>query len=90
MHLALDGQGVPPDEWMVSRVCEEFHCTPAEALDQPYDLTMTVMHMRAYASAKQALEQAKRQSDVPITPIVRQVVAVREELMADAKAQRRV
>lgn len=74
---------------MVSRVCEEFHCTPSEALDQPYDLTMTVMHMRAFAAAKQALESAKRQSDVPITPIVRQVVAVREELIADAKSQRR-
>lgn len=75
---------------MVSRVCEEFHCTPAEALEQPYDLTLTIMHMRAYAQTKQVMDSAQRQAEIPETPMVRKVASIKLELIADAKAQRQV
>lgn len=75
---------------MISRICEEFHCTPEEALDQPYDLALTIMQLRAYAHTKQTVEAAKRQSDVPETVLTRKYQAIKLEIMADAKAQRRV
>lgn len=34
----------------MSCICEAFGCTPLEALEQPYDLAMAIMDMRAYAT----------------------------------------
>lgn len=92
MHLSLDSEGAPPEEWLVSRICEEFHCTPLEAVDQPYDLTLTIMHLRNYAATKSAIDSAKKQSDIVPGPQVDEVRAIMEELFAErhAKAKSRV
>ncbi len=48
-----------PFEWIVSRICEEFHCRPTEAMqelrDDRWRLTFAILEMRAYAHAKHPL-----------------------------------
>lgn len=44
---------------------------------------MSVMYLRAYANAKSAIDNAKKQSDVPQTPMVQQVAAIQLELMRE-------
>lgn len=61
----LDGaEGVaPPEAWLLSRICEEFSCTPAEALEQDFMLCLEILELRAYAKAKAAVENAKSEDD---------------------------
>lgn len=54
----------PPDGWLESRICEEFGCTPVEAVQQPLGLTLRIMTLRAYARAKHELDHAKDESEV--------------------------
>ena len=49
----------PPRDWLLSRICEEFSCTPTEALRQPLELTLSIMGLRAYARAYYAAKQGK-------------------------------
>ena len=51
-------------------MCEEFHCTPLEALAQPYQLTMEIIEVRAYTQAKSLVENAQKAGDVPDHPMV--------------------
>ena len=56
---------------MISRICEEFHCTPLEAAQQPLELTLAVMELRAYAGAKRLVEDPQTKSeDIPESPMV--------------------
>ncbi len=71
----------PPEEWLISRICEEFDCTPEEALRQDGRLTMDIIELRGYARAKEALKKAKSKEDVPDSPMVDMVFAVQEERM---------
>lgn len=50
---------------MISAICQEFGCTPAEALRQPRDLTLRIVELRRYAEAKHLVETAKSQADIP-------------------------
>ena len=73
-----------PFEWLVSRVCEEFHCLPSQAVDELLDndrIVLDIMGLRAYARAKEAIDSAKRPEDVPDSPMVDQVFAVQAELL---------
>jgi len=49
-------------EWLISRVCEEFHCLPMVALtaieDDAEGLIPVVMELRAYERATRAWERA--------------------------------
>lgn len=47
---------VPPDEWFISRICEEFGCTPSEAMKQDALLVTDIMELRKYSAAKAAIE----------------------------------
>lgn len=71
----------PPEEWLISRICEEFGCLPSQAVEEfedgPTQLVLDVMTLRAYAQAKVAVEQG---GDLPATPMVRKVMQIREEL----------
>ena len=49
----------PPRDWLLSRICEEFSCTPMEALRQPLELTLSIISLRAYARAYYAAKQGK-------------------------------
>ena len=52
-------------EWLISRVCEEFHCLPMAALDAIEDdaegLIPVVLELRAYERATSAWERATGQ-----------------------------
>ena len=84
-----------PEQWLVSRVCEEFGCLPSEAIveieEGPTQLVLDIMELRAYANAKQVVDQvyeaAKRAAqtggempDVPETPMIKRVVEIMREL----------
>lgn len=88
--LALDGRegGAAPDEWLLSRICEEFNCTPAEAVEQPLGLVLDILELRAYARAKDQLDRAKSEADVPRTAAVERVFEVQAERWKRKKAER--
>lgn len=48
--------------WLLSRISEEFHVTPVEAeallLDDPEDLALRIVELRAYAHAKDHYDAA--------------------------------
>ena len=50
------GVGEAPDEWIISRVCEEFHCLPAAAeeaiLEDVGFRVFKILELRDYAKAK--------------------------------------
>ncbi len=47
-----------PGAWFVSRVCEEFGCTPDVAVTLDAALVERILELRSYARAKQLVEQA--------------------------------
>jgi len=69
---------------VVSRICEEFHCLPTEAvkelLDDPLNMALEIMELRAYARAKEVLDNAKSKNDVPSSPMVDMVMEIQAEL----------
>lgn len=69
-HLALDGRegGRYPREWYVSQICQEFHCTPEEALRQDALLAMDIMELRSYAKAKAILDSAETEEQAARAP----------------------
>lgn len=81
---------IPPPEWLISRVCEEFGCLPSEAvrelMEDPTQLALDILELRAYARAKAALEQAERPEDVPRTRMVEEVWGVLHELLRRKRA----
>lgn len=54
-------------------MCEEFHCTPAQARQEDPTECLNIIEARAYAEAKQRIEQSKSEADVPWTPMVQRV-----------------
>lgn len=73
-----------PEEWLVSRLCEEFNCLPSAAVRELEEgipgLAYDVMELRAYARAKAALDAAEKPEDVPTSPMVARVWAVMAEI----------
>lgn len=59
----LDGDPVrPPVEWIISRVCEEFHVDPLRAVQlwrRNRALVVAVMDLRAYARAYDRVDRAR-------------------------------
>lgn len=65
----MTGEGEPPDEWVISRVCEEFGVLPSAAIeelekDTDYMIS-TILTMRAFATTKAACDAAKTLADRP-------------------------
>ena len=50
-----------PEEWLISRICEEFGCLPSQAVEELYEgptqLVLDIIEIRAYAQAKRTVEQ---------------------------------
>lgn len=86
LHAALDGDGIPPDEWVLSRICDEFNCTPREAALQPTVLTLTIIDMRAYANTKHALDNTKNPNDLEQTDYLKMVQLNELELYREAQS----
>jgi hypothetical protein len=86
----LEGERVsPPPEWVVSRVCEEFNCLPSQAvrelMNDPSNLALDIMELRAYSRAKEALDNAEKPDDVPNHPMIDRVFEVQYELLKRRK-----
>lgn len=68
-------------------MCEEFGCTPAEALRQDWRLVRDIMDLRAYARAKVAVDRARNDADVEGIPMVDAVWAVQADLLKERRGQ---
>lgn len=63
----LEGKERPPFEWVVSRICEDYTCTPSVALDElGYDrrdvndlLLLRIHEYRAYADCHREFKRAE-------------------------------
>ena len=60
---------------MIARICEEFSCTPSEALAQPLTLTLAIMDLRSYARAKEYVERSPL-ADMRMNPAAAQVMDI--------------
>ncbi len=56
-----------------------------EILDDPSQMAFDIMELRAYAAAKEALDNAKRPEDLPTGPMVEKVWIVQHELVERQK-----
>lgn len=75
---------------MISRICEEFHCTPLEAMMQPLDLCRHIMLLRGYEATKRLIDRPDtKQSDLPDSPMVGLVLDVETMLAHNRKKERR-
>ena len=70
-------------------MCEEFGCLPSALDDEDPGLLLTIMEYRAYAQAKNALEQASSEAEVPRTSSVEDVWMVQHELLRRRNAARK-
>lgn len=82
----MEGDSVsPPFEWVISRICEEFHCLPTQAYKElmidPLNMAIDIMELRSYANAKEILDHAKSESDIPKSSAIEQVWMVQHELL---------
>ena len=67
---------------MLSRICEEGLAENLlAAMQQPLDLALRVMELRAYAGAKHALVNAKKKEEIPNSPMVLTVMEIQAELL---------
>ena len=57
-----------------------------DALEQPYELTLTILDMRAYARTKDAVDNAQKQDDVPDSPYTELVGQFYKEAIDKARA----
>ncbi len=75
----------PLFEWVISRVCEEFHCLPSQAVKEimtdPNQMALEIMQLRNYARAKEALDNAKNADEIPDSPAIDQVWMVQAEIV---------
>lgn len=92
LRALLNGESVePPEEWVISRMCEEFDCLPSAAvreLDEgDIDLIRTILEMRSYAHAKGQVDRATKQSDLKMTPAIQRVFEI-EKAAIDEERRR--
>ena len=74
---------------MLSRICEEFHIPPSQAVDEPLEVCLLIMESRAYAKAKQIVEQTEKAEDLPDDPMVDLVQEIQFALAREAIEARR-
>lgn len=81
-----------PLAWFLSRLCEEFHCLPSEALREweraPSGLLEEILELRAFAHAKQICDHAKEAKDIPQTPMTDLVQTIEFGLMRERRRKR--
>lgn len=74
-------------------MCEEFHCSPIEALNNlehaPMGLIEDILELRGYAAAKHTIDTSAKKADVPDTPAVNLVMDIQGAVIADMKEERR-
>ena len=91
-HRALDGHsdGVLPEAWALSRVCEEgLASSLVEAWEQPAALVLEILDLRAFARAKDVLDTAEDESKLRSTPALELVKAIEGEVLKRELARKR-
>ena len=92
--MALDDMpgAAAPVEWYISHICEEFNCLPRAAIDElmncPDKLVTTIINMRNYARAKEALDNAKRPEDKPTGRTAELVLEIQAEIIAEKRGDK--
>lgn len=75
-----------PAEWLISRIAEEFHCTPSVA-EREYDrdpvLIGRILEMRGFVAAKSHIDNAKDWSDLKLTPNVTLYMSIEHAVMTE-------
>lgn len=70
----------------MSLVCESFGCRPSEARweleNDPDELVLRILDLRAYAHAKATIDAAKDKTDLRMTPMIQTVWRITQELLA--------
>lgn len=85
----------PPDEWVVSCVCEAFGCLPSEALREivegPAELIWRILELRAFARGKEEADHARRDPKATIEegPMRELVLKVQAMAIREIRAERR-
>lgn len=75
-------------EWVVSRICEEFHCLPSAAIHEPLDLCLGIIECRNYARAKRLVEQSQSLDDLPDDPMIALVQEIQFDIAREARNKR--
>ena len=61
-----------PGEWVISRVCEEFNCLPAAAIEAIDDdiggLLFKIIGLRSYKKAKEQFDEGQKEPDLTKRP----------------------
>jgi len=75
LHRALDDDGPAPLEFVIGRICQEFHCLPSAAIREldtlPYGLITEILQCLAYARAKAAYDaRGQKTHEPPLTDLV--------------------
>ncbi len=93
-HRFLSGaKRLVPEEWWVSRICQEFGCTPSAALREwrrNPELVTRVLEYRAYAAAQQQVHDAKNDTDLPaegLDPMVDLVFEVEAQMLRERSSR---
>jgi hypothetical protein len=77
----------PPFEWLVSRVCEEFHCLPSQAvkeiMNDPLNMAFEILELRAYAQTKEQLDNLKKGDKEPTGPVAKKVWEIQQEIIRE-------
>lgn len=82
----MDRRGSSPGEWIISRICEEFNCTPSEAIEEPLILILEILELRGYARAKEMLENCESEKDIKPSPSIDLVWMVQHELLKEKRS----
>lgn len=53
----------PPAAWILSRLCEEFHCLPGALEDEDVMQLLEIIDLRQYAQAKHLIEREDTDED---------------------------
>lgn len=59
-----------PEAWLVSRICDEFNCTPDVARQLNAVDVFEILDLREFARVKVAVDRAENQKDMPDSPLV--------------------
>ena len=59
-------------------------------MEQPLELTLDILYLRSYATAKGMVERAQRPDELPDHPAIERVWEVLGDIAADAKRSRKV
>ena len=76
---------MPPEEWLISRICEEFQCLPSEAINEPLLLCLRIIEQRAYARAKDIVDHTEKASDLPNNAMVEMVQDIEFDIAQEAR-----